>query len=73
MNLSLVSGVTKTEKSDFHRFFIAFPFKLGSNVYKQVWVRMVPEVLFGLRDQSLNPIVCQITDDGLRQVVYILP
>ena len=39
------------------------------------WVRgvMVTDVGFELRDRSSNPSVCQITDDGLRQVVYFEP
>ena len=33
---------------------------------------MVTGVEFEFRDRSSNPIVCQITDESLRQVVYIL-
>ena len=39
------------------------------------WVRglMVANVGFEFRDWSSIPIMCQITGDGLRQVVYIVP
>ena len=38
------------------------------------WVRClkVTKVGFKFRDRSSNPIECQIMDDGLRQVVYIV-
>ena len=33
---------------------------------------MFPNVGFEFYDRSLNPIVCQIMDYGIRQVVYIV-
>ena len=38
-----------------------------------ILVLTVTEVGFEIHGRSSNPIMCQITDDGLRQVVYIVP
>ena len=48
---------------------------IRSSVFCFPWVRglMVAIVGFQIRDLSLTLIMCQITDDGLRQVVFIVP
>ena len=45
-----------------------------AKIVKRTWVLglLVAEVGFEFQDRSSNLIVCQITNNGLRQVVYIV-
>ena len=53
---------------------VAEPFGTPIGVQEELWVRGLKfaEVGFEFRDQSSNPSVCLITDDGLRKFVYLV-